>query len=182
MMKEWIKKISVSLMLAVCELLLGILLLVNPMGLTSFVIIALGVLLLLLGVLHLFQYIRLPREEAAKTWNLATGAGLLAIGISIIANQPWMLEMVGTLTTLYGIILLAAAFMKLQIAVDALRINRPFWYLMAISFVLTAVLSTLLFIGIFAESAVWTVTGIALIVLAVLDAVYFILGRRKKEN
>ena len=115
MMKEWIKKISVSLMLAVCELLLGILLLVNPVGLTSFVIVALGVLLLLLGALHLFQYTRLPREEAAKTWKLASGAGLLAIGISIIANQPWMVEMMGTLTTLYGIIVLAAAFMKLQI-------------------------------------------------------------------
>ena len=80
------------------------------------------------------------------------------------------------------IIVLAAAFMKLQIAVDALRGKRPFWYLMAISFVVTAVLVTLLFIGVFAENAVWIVTGIALIVLAVLDAVYFILGRTKKEN
>ena len=182
MMKEWIKKISVSLMLAVCELLLGILLLINSVGLTSFVIVALGVLLLLLGALHLFQYIRLPREDAAETWKLASGVGLLAIGISIIANQPWMVEMMGTLTTLYGIIVLAAAFMKLQIAVDALRGKRPFWYLMAISFVVTAVLVTLLFIGVFAETVVWIVTGIALIVLAVLDAVYFILGRTKKEN
>ena len=182
MMKEWIKKISVSLMLAVCELLLGILLLINSVELTSFVIVALGVLLLLLGALHLFQYIRLPREDAAETWKLASGVGLLAIGISIIANQPWMVEMMGTLTTLYGIIVLAAAFMKLQIAVDALRGKRPFWYLMAISFVVTAVLVTLLFIGVFAENVVWIVTGIALIVLAVLDAVYFILGRTKKEN
>ena len=83
MMKEWIKKISVSLMLAVCELLLGILLLVNPVGLTSFVIVALGVLLLLLGALHLFQYTRLPREEAAKTWKLASGAGLHCAGSGV---------------------------------------------------------------------------------------------------
>ena len=88
----------------------------------------------------------------------------------------------GALTTLYGIILLVAAFMKLQMAVDALRIQRPFWYLMAISFALTVVLATLLFIGFFAENSVSIVTGIALIVLAVLDAGYFFLGRRKKEN
>ena len=181
-MKNWTRKISVSLMLAVCELLLGILLLVNPVGLTSFVITALGVIVLLLGVLHLYRYIRLPREEAAQTWKLAIGTGLLAVGIFVMINQPWMVEMMGTLTTLYGIIVLAAAFMKLQIAVDALRGKRPFWYLMAISFVVTAVLVTLLFIGVFAENAVWIVTGIALIVLAVLDAVYFILGRTKKEN
>ncbi len=181
-MTDWIKKTSISLMLAVGEMLLGILLLINPVGLTSFVIIALGVLLLLLSALLLFRYIRLPKEEAAQTWKLATGAGLLAVGIAIVANQPWMVEMLGTLTTLYGIIMLSATFMKLQISVDALRGKRPFWYLMAISFVATAVLSTLLFIGSLAESAVWVVTGIALIVLAVLDAVYFILGRRKKTD
>lgn len=181
-MTDWIKKTSISLMLAVGEMLLGILLLINPVGLTSFVIIALGVLLLLLSALHLFRYIRLPKEEAAQTWKLATGAGLLAVGIAIVANQPWMVEMLGTLTTLYGIIMLSATFMKLQISVDALRGKHRFWYLMAISFVATAVLSTLLFIGSLAESAVWVVTGIALIVLAVLDAVYFILGRRKKTD
>ena len=181
-MTDWIKKTSISLMLAVGEMLLGILLLINPVGLTSFVIIALGVLLLLLSALLLFRYIRLPKEEAAQTWKLATGAGLLAVGIAIVANQPWMVEMLGTLTTLYGIIMLSATFMKLQISVDALRGKRRFWYLMAISFVATAVLSTLLFIGSLAESAVWVVTGIALIVLAVLDAVYFILGRRKKTD
>ena len=181
-MKNWTRKISVSLMLAVCELLLGILLLVNPVGLTSFVITALGVIVLILGALHLYQYIRLPREEAAKTWKLAIGTGLLAIGISVIVNQPWMVEMLGTLTTLYGIITLAAAFMKLQITVDALRGKRPYWYLMAISFLMTAVLATLLFVGTFAESAVWIMTGIILILLAVLDVVYFILGRRKKEK
>ena len=181
-MKNWTRKISVSLMLAVCELLLGILLLVNPVGLTSFVITALGVIVLLLGALHLYQYIRLPREEAAKTWKLAIGTGLLAIGISVIVNQPWMVEMLGTLTTLYGIITLAAAFMKLQITVDALRGKRPYWYLMVLSCLMAAVLGTLLFVGTFAESAVWIMTGIILILLAVLDAVYFILGRRKKEK
>ena len=55
-MTDWIKKTSISLMLAVGEMLLGILLIINPVGLTSFVIIALGVLLLLLSALHLFRY------------------------------------------------------------------------------------------------------------------------------
>ena len=181
-MKERIGKISVSLMLAIGELLLGLLLLINPVGLTSWVIVTLGGLLILLGALHLFQYIRLPREKAAETWKLATGAGLLAIGLSSIANQHWMVQLLDTLTTLYGSIALAAAFMKLQIAVDALRSSRPCWYLMAISFLVTAILATLLFINLFAESAVWIVTGIVLLLLTVLDAVYFFLGRVKREQ
>ena len=89
-------------------------------------------------------------------------------------------NMLGTLTTLYGALSLAAAFMKLQIAVDALRSNRPFWYLMAISFAVSAVLATLLFVQAFGEGSVWIVAGIVLLLLAVLDGAYFILGRKKK--
>lgn len=179
-MKEWMKKISVSLMLSVCEVLLGLSLLMDPVGLASVVIIASGVILALLGALNLYKYVRLPREEAAKTWKLAEGACLLAVGIVCVVNQPWMVQVMGTLTTLYGILTLASAFMKLQIGVDALRGKRPFWYLMVISFVFTAVLAALLIVNPFTEGSVWIVSGVALLALAVLDAAYFILGRRKK--
>ncbi len=181
-MKEWMKKISVSLILAVCELFLGLSLLIDPVSLASVVILVTGVILMLLGAWNLYQYARLSKEEAAQTWKLAVGAGLLAIGISFAANQHWMVQMLGTLTTLYGILILTAAFMKLQMGVDALRGKRPFWYLMAISFVLTAVLATLLFVNPFGEGVVWIVSGIALLVLAILDTACFILGRKKKAQ
>ncbi len=180
-MKEWMKKISVSLMMALCELLLGLLLLIDAAGLAGVVILASGVLLMLLGAWNLYRYVRLTKEEAAKTWKLAVGAGLLAIGISFAVNRHWMVQMLGTLTTLYGILIAAAAFMKLQMGVDALRGKRPFWYLMAISFVSAAVLAMILFANPLGESAVWIVSGIALFALALLDAAYFVLGRRKKE-
>lgn len=180
-MKDGIKKVSVSVILAVCELLLGLLLLINPVGLVSVAIIAIGIILILLGVLNLYKYCRLPKEEAAKTWDLAVGAGLLAIGISFVSNQGQMVQMIGTMTTLYGGLTLAGAFMKLQMGVDALRGSRPYWYLMAISFAATAILSTLLFTNPFGESAIWIISGIVLLMLAVLDAAYFILGRKKKD-
>ncbi len=178
-MKEWIHKISVTLMLAVGELLLGLLLIISPAGLASFVIIALGILLMLLGGFHLYQYLRLSREEAARTWKLSAGAGIVTIGLAFIANQHWMVQVIGALTTLYGATVLATAFMKLQIAVDAFRSRRPYWYLMVISFVLTAIFAMLLFLNPFPESLVWIISGVALLVLAALDGAYFILGRRK---
>ena len=177
-MKDWIKKISVTLALAILELLLGILLLCNPVGLSSIVIVAAGLLLILAGAYHLYGYIRLSREEAAKTWKLASGAGILTLGITAIANQHWMVQILGTLTALYAILVLASAFMKLQMAVDAVRCSRKCWYLMAVSFLLSAVLAVLLLLNPFAENVVWVFTGIALIVIAVLDGVYFALGRK----
>ena len=177
-MKDWIKKISVTLALAILELLLGILLLCSPVGLSSIVIVAAGLLLILVGGYHLYGYIRLSREEAARTWKLASGAGILTLGITAIANQHWMVQILGTLTALYAILVLASAFMKLQMAVDAVRCSRKCWYLMAVSFLLSAALAVLLLLNPFAENVVWVFTGIALIVIAVLDGVYFALGRK----
>ena len=179
-MKDRIRKISVSLMIAIFELVLGILLLVNPVGLTSVVMILVGAVMIALGGYHLYRYIRLPREKAAETWNLATGAGLICVGITVISNQHWLVQMLGTLAAIYGIMTTVCSFMKLQMAVDALRWKRPFWYLMAVSFVVTAVLAALLFIQPFAESTVWIFTGIVLLLLAVLDGTYFVLGRKNR--
>ena len=78
-MKDGIKKVSVSVILAVCELLLGLLLLINPVGLASVAIIAIGIILMLLGVANLYRYFPLPKEYAAKAWHLAVGSCLLAI-------------------------------------------------------------------------------------------------------
>ncbi|MCR4877006.1 MAG: DUF308 domain-containing protein [Clostridiales bacterium] len=178
-MKDKLRKISVSVILAVAELVLALLALINPAGLASFVIILLGIVLLALGGYHLFQYIRLSKEEAAETWKLSTGAGLIVVGISAITNQHWLVELLGTLTTLYALINMVIAFMKLQIAVDAFRVSRPYWYLMAGSFLVSAVLATLLVIQPFSESAVWIFTGIVLLILMVMDGAYFILGRKK---
>ena len=178
-MKQWIRKISISLALAVAEMALGILLLINPMGLASMVMIALGILLVLLGCLHTYEYIRLPREEALKTWKLSSGAGLLVLGIASLVNWQWMVQLIGTLTTLYGAILLVSAFMKLQMAIDALRGRRRWWYLMAISFACSAILATLLFAKVLTGMNVWTWVGILLIAVAVLDAAYFVLGRKE---
>ncbi len=181
-MKEAFKKISVVLLLAACELLLGILLLVNPIGLTTAVLIGVGILLIVLGIYNLFHYIRLPREEACKTWDLAMGAGFIALGILTITHQPWLVQILGTLTTLYGALTLVLAFMKLQITVDAVRSSRPRWQIMACSFLVVAAMSVLLLVSVLPESAVWIVTGIVLIILAFADTVYYILGRKQRQD
>ncbi len=46
--------------MAVCELLLGVILLANPAGLASLVIIIAGIMLIAAGMLNVFSYLRLP--------------------------------------------------------------------------------------------------------------------------
>ncbi len=180
-MKEMIRKISVILFLAACELLLGILLLINPIGLTTAVVIGLGVVLIALGIYNLIQYIRLPREEASQKWNLAQGAGFIALGIVAITQQPLVVQFLGTLTTLYGAITLALAFMKLQIMVDAFRVKKLNWHFMGISFLVATALAVLLITGVLAENVVWILTGIFLVIMSIVDVVYYVLSRKTRQ-
>ncbi len=179
-MKETIRKFSVVLLLAAGELLLGILLLVNPKGLTTAVIIGVGIVLIAVGIFKLFRYIRLPREEASRTWDLAEGAGLIALGIIAITHQPWLVQILDTLTALYGALTLVLAFMKMQITVDAIRASKYRWQIMACTFLAIAALAILLVTNVLAENVVWIITGIVLIIAAFADTVYFILSRKLK--
>ncbi len=179
-MKDKIRKFSVVLLLAAGELLLGILLLVNPKGLTTAVIIGVGIVLIAVGIFKLFRYIRMPREEASLTWDLAEGAGLIALGIIAITHQPWLVQVLDTLTALYGALILILAFMKLQITVDAIRASKYRWQIMACSFLVIAALAILLVTNVLSENMVWIITGIVLIIAAFADTVYFILSRKEK--
>ena len=179
-MKGTVRKISFSPILALLELLLGTLLLIDAIGLSVTVIIAFGAVLVLTGIWRLLRYLRGTQEEAALSWDLATFAGLVFLGACAIVNQKWLIDAAGSPAVMYGIMIAIAGFMKLQIAVDALRSKRPFWYLMAVSFLLTGTLTALLFLRVFADGTVWVFSGIVLIALGVLDCVYFILGKTKK--
>ena len=179
-MNGTVRKISFSPILALLELLLGAMLLIDAIGLSVAVIIAFGVSLVLAGLWRLLRYLRAGKEEAALSWDLASCAGLVFLGACAIVNQKWLMDAAGSLAVMYGVIVSVAAFMKLQIAVDALRSGRPFWYLMAAGFILTAAITALLFLRVFPESSVWIFSGIVLVALGVLDCVYFVLGRTKK--
>ena len=66
-MKALMQKVSYSLAIAICELALGVLLLLSPSGFTSALFVVLAILLIVLGIISIINYIRLPREDSAKT-------------------------------------------------------------------------------------------------------------------
>ncbi len=181
-MKALMRKISYSLAIAVAELALGVLLLVSPGGFTAVLFTVVATVLIAAGVLSIVNYFRLPKEDSAKTWKLSAGAASICAGVLALTNSAWLVETFGVLTTVYGAIVLAFTFLKLQMAVDALRGGRRFWYLMAISVLLSVIMAALLILNPFGgESAVWLFMGVALIVTATLDGVYFLLGRQERQ-
>ena len=71
--KENRKGVVISLF----EVFVGILLLVNPIGFTSGIVIGSGILLCLYGLISVFKYFGTPIEEAIAQQDLAKG--LLAV-------------------------------------------------------------------------------------------------------
>ena len=62
-----------GLLMSLIEIVIGILLLINPVGFTSGIIITLGVVLTIMGLGQVVQYFRTDAEEAAEGGKLTKG-------------------------------------------------------------------------------------------------------------
>ena len=90
-MNGTVRMISFSPILALLELLLGALLLIDAIGLSGAVIIVFGAVLVLAGLWRLLRYLRRTKEEAPfpGTWPPAPGLYFSAYARSSTRNGSW---------------------------------------------------------------------------------------------
>ena len=70
-----------SLLMSFVEILIGILLLINPVGFTSGIIVALGIVLAIMGLGQIISYFRTDAEEAASGGKLTKGILFAVLGL-----------------------------------------------------------------------------------------------------
>lgn len=168
----------INLIVCIGEFLIGVLLLINPIGFTSTVLIALGILLVVMGATRLVGYFRNIPEVAAQGGGLVTGLLFVMAGLFCIFRWEWFVVTFPILTVVYGVLTLANGLNKLQWAVDALRLHRQYWYVAMIGAVLTLIFGGLIVFNPFTTTAVlWTFIAVSLIVEAALDILSFVFGR-----
>lgn len=168
-----------NLITCIAEIILGILLLINPVGFTSGIIIALGVMLSIQGVISLLAYFREDPETAAESNGLAKGLLLTIFGVFCVFRSEWFIVTFPILTVLYGILTLVNGINKVQWAVDMFRRKQKFWYIAVIGAVLTLLFAILILTNPFASTAIlWTFIGVTLIVEAIVDILAVLLGRK----
>lgn len=170
------------IILALCEVVIGIILLVNPVGFTTGIITFLGVLLLLLGIASIVQYFRTVPEAAALEQRLARGLLMSAIGLFCIFNSGWFIAAFPLLTAVYGIITLITGIVKVQWTVDMVRMKVKKWFLVGINAVLTIVCAGIILCNPFSSAAVlWVFVAVTLIVEAILDLIGAIFTKTAAE-
>ena len=168
--------------MSVAELIVGILLLVNPIGLTSGIIIACGIVLMIWGLSSVVRYFRADPAEAAVKSLLSKGLALLLVGAFCAFRSYWFVVTFPVLTLVYGVVILFTGLTKIQWMADMIRLKQRRWAWAMISAAVSILCGVVIITSPFSTTAVlWTFTGISLIVEAIFDILTAILSKKQDE-
>ncbi len=176
-----IKQNGNTIILCVIEAVVGVLLLIDPVGFTAGIIIVAGIALMVSGLLDGIQYFRSRPEEAASGQLLMRGLVALLAGAFCTFNSQWFILTFPMITILYGVAVLVGGLSKVQIATDMLRARNSKWWWGAISAAVSIICAIVMISNPFTSTvALWWFIGISLIAEAIFDAVTLVMGRKNE--
>ena len=171
-----------SVAMSLAEIIIGILLLVNPVAFTSGIIVAFGIVLMIMGIGTTIKYFRTEPEEAAVGQVLVKGLLTLLAGAFCAFNSHWFIATFPVLTLVYGVVILITGITKVQWTIDIIRMKRSKWFWAAISAAISILCGIVIITSPFSTTAIlWMFIGISLIVEAVFDMIGGIFGNREKK-
>ncbi len=175
-----LKSFSKNLTVSLCEIVIGILLIIDPVKFISGILIALGIVLIALGVENIIVHFNSEPEFAVSNNKLSMGLVYIAIGLFLSIRHKWLIESFSILTFIYGAVILFVGFIKIQWTVDFIRLKRKQWILALISSLFSVVSAVIILANPFESTEIlWTFSGVSLIIQAVLDIVtIFIKSKR----
>lgn len=171
-----------KLVMCLAEMVIGILLFLDPEGFTSGIIMIFGVCLVVLGAVSISGYFRMDPVEASLQQNLAKGIcqGMLGF-ICVFRSKFFIMYFFPVPGIVYGIAILLSGIYKTQWAADMARMKRQYWFVPAIGAAVSVLAAVVVLLNPFSKvSALWMFTAIALIIQAMVDLSSTILGRQGK--
>ena len=174
-----IKKNMNEIILCLFEIIVGVLLLISPIGFATGIIMAAGAVLAVVGMINGVKYFRTEAAEAAAGQYLMTGLMALIAGIFCLVKAQWFIVTFPALNIIYGITVLIAGLGKVQLTVDMLRRKSNKWFLSLISAAISISCAAIILKNPFGSTEIlWMFTGITLIAQALLDIVTLIVSSR----
>lgn len=172
-----------EIIFCIVELIIGILLLINPVEFTSGIIILAGVSVGSAGLLYVYKYFRLEAEEAKKGNLLTIGLILILMGLFCVIRSDWFVATFPILTVIYGIGMLVTGISKIQLIVDMLRLKNKKWIFAGINALISIICAIVILSSPFASTVVlWIFAGVSLIVEAVLDIITMLIGYMENKE
>ena len=178
-----LKNLLSGLIFCLLELIVGILLLINPVGFTSWIIQIAGIVLVITGIVDVVKYFTTSTKEASLGQTLAKGLLSVLAGGFCALKTEWFIVTFPVLTVLYGVITLMGGIGKIQMMFDMIRQKNKKWFWAAISAVVSIVCAIVILSSPFTSTAVlWVFTGISLLVEAVLDFFALLFGKKTTDE
>jgi len=171
-----------SIFMFLGEIIIGILLLINPLGFTKTIIIGAGLVLTVMGVLNIIKYFKTNIYFAVKEHSLSTGLMLLMIGLFCVFWSDWFIVTFPVLTVIYGISILLTGLKKIEWTVNSFRLKRKYWYITGINAILTIIFSLIVISNPFSTIKIlWQFTGVILIIESIFDIVSVVFDIKEND-
>ncbi len=178
-MKAFLKHLPVIL-LAIFEMFAGIMLFIKPEFFTKVLIAVFGGVLIAVGLVHLFRYIKAKKEGTGNAISLTIAVIVILVGIVslVFPGQifTWVKAAFGALV--YAIMLILSGVYKIGLFIDYRHSGTPVNFIHIISGILAIVLGVVIILRPFGsnEKAMWIVTGIIMIGMSLVDIASLVLN------
>lgn len=167
-----IKANLAAVVLLICEIIFGIMLISNPIGLTTIILRAVGFGMIAGGIVWIIRYFRTEKSAAAVSGMLFEGVIALLAGAFLFFKTGWIIAALSAVIVIYGIIILLIGILKLQWTIDLLRFKRQRWFISGLSSLVAIVFGVIIILNPFnTQETIWRIAGIALVIQAVIDLV-----------
>lgn len=180
---ETVKEKANGTVLCLFELVVGVLLLINPVGFTAGIIKVAGIVLMILGLIETVKYFRMSAEEAFLGQTLVKGLVSVLAGAFCTFRTGWFIITFPVLTIIYGVMILLAGLGKVQLTVDMVRRKNKNWVWAVVNAVISIVCAIVILNNPFTSTTVlWVFTGVSLIVEGVFDIITFFVKGKPQEG
>lgn len=174
------KVFNISIISSVLLFLFGLVLAVNAEGFIKSITVAIGVVLLLIGVFPVIDYFRYRKEGLGASVGLISGIFSIVCGLMLLINEDLLMILI---PVFIGVWMIINGINKIQVSFEIKDLGEKSWIITFIYSILIIVLGGYFIVNpISGATTVTSFIGIVLCIYAVLDIIDCIIIKVKVKN
>ncbi len=174
------KVFNISIISSLLLFLFGLVLAVNAEGFIKSITVAIGVVLLLIGVFPVIDYFRYRKEGLGASVGLISGIFSIVCGLMLLINEDLLMILI---PVFIGVWMIINGINKIQVSFEIKDLGEKSWIITFIYSILIMVLGGYFIVNpISGATTVTSFIGIILCIYAVLDIIDCIIIKVKVKN
>ena len=174
------KVFNISIISSLLLFLFGLVLAVNAEGFIKSITVAIGVVLLLIGVFPVIDYFRYRKEGLGASVGLISGIFSILCGLMLLINEDLLMILI---PVFIGVWMIINGINKIQVSFEIKDLGEKSWIITFIYSILIIVLGGYFIVNpISGATTVTSFIGIVLCIYAVLDIIDCVIIKVKVKN